>query len=137
MNIIHFTSGATDPLKGFGASGTSFLPLADGEGNSHLSCVHLDSGAKVPSPSLTHAAALLVVHGRITVTTEFPNTQVTIHAGMGAVLKPNEPYSLTSEPGAILLIMEAEQLLAHERGISNPDRIAGQNWPSDPKVVAC
>jgi hypothetical protein len=42
MQVIHFTHGATNPLKGFDASGASFLPLAYGEGNSHVSCLHLN-----------------------------------------------------------------------------------------------
>jgi hypothetical protein len=131
MFIIHFTSGAADPLSSFDATGARFLPLLEGEGNSHLSCLHLEKNGQVSSPSLTHAAALMVVHGRVTVTTEFPKIQIDLHAGMGAVLDPNEPYSITSNDAAILMIIEADQLLAHERGISNPKRIAGQSWPSD------
>jgi hypothetical protein len=131
MNIIHFTRGATDPLQGFGAGGASFLPLADGEGDPHISCLHLDSGGKVSSPSLTHAAALMVVHGRITVTTLYPPSKIDIHAGMGAFLEKDEPYSLKSEEGAILLILESDRLLPSERAISTPQRIAGAQWPSD------
>jgi hypothetical protein len=56
-----------------------------------------------------------------------------IQAGMGIVAAREEPYSLKSDSGAVLLIVEAEQLLAHERGISNPGRIAGATWPSDPE----
>ena len=70
MRVIHFTHGATDPLKDFDATGASFLLLADGNGSSHLSCLHLETGAKVSSRSLTHAAALLCVHGRITISSE-------------------------------------------------------------------
>jgi hypothetical protein len=132
MNIIHFTHGATDPLKGFDAEGAHYVPLADGHGDTHLSCVHLESGATINAPSLTHAAALLVVHGRITITSGRGNPRnVNIYAGMGAVFEPQEPYTFKSDPGAILLIVEVEQLLPHERGISNPERIAGQTWPSD------
>jgi hypothetical protein len=40
--------------------------------NSHISYLHLETGAKVELPSLTHVAALLVDHGRISVTTQFP-----------------------------------------------------------------
>ena len=72
MRIIHFTAAAADPLNSFDATGASFLPPLEGQRNSHFSCLHLNSGAKVLSPSLTHAAALLVVHGRITMTTEIP-----------------------------------------------------------------
>jgi hypothetical protein len=78
---------------------------------------------------LTHAAALPCVHGRFTFTTPF--ARINIHAGMGAVFEKNEPYSLTSDPGVILLIVESEELTAHARAISTPIRIAGQRWLSD------
>jgi redox-sensitive bicupin YhaK (pirin superfamily) len=132
VNIIHFTHGATDPLKGFDAEGAHYVPLADGEGDAHLGCVHLEEGATINAPSLSHAAALLVVHGRITIVSEHGSTRnINIHAGMGAVFEPQEPYTFKSGPGAILLIVEAEEPLPHERGISTPERVAGQTWPSD------
>jgi hypothetical protein len=131
VNIIHFTYGATDPLKDFDAEGAHYVPLADGHGNTHLSCVHLNPGATINAPSLTHAAALLAVHGRITIVSERGNTRnINISAGMGAVFEPQEPYTFKSDPGAILIVVEAEQLLPNQRGISNPERIAGQTWPS-------
>jgi hypothetical protein len=80
MDVIHFTRGATDPLQSFGAKGVSFLPLADGTGDTDVSCVRLDPGDVIDAPSLTHAATLLA---------------------------------------------------AHARGISTPERIAGQTWPND------
>jgi len=53
MQIIHFTSGATDLLEGFGARGARFLlPLADGYGDTHLSCLHLEEGARIAGPRL-------------------------------------------------------------------------------------
>jgi hypothetical protein len=63
MDVIHFTQGATDPLNDFRAKGVRFLPLADGTADSHVSCAHLEPGATIQAPSITHAAALLVVHG--------------------------------------------------------------------------
>jgi hypothetical protein len=56
------------------------------------------------------------------------------HAGMGIVVAREEPYSFKSDLGAILLIVEAAQLLAHRRGISIPGRIAGATWPSDAEL---
>jgi hypothetical protein len=132
MNIIHFTSAAADPLSSPGAFGASFLPLAQAQGDTHISCLHLETDAQISSPSLTHAATLLVVHGRITITSEHGEPRNTkIHAGMGIVVAREEPFSFKSDLGAILLIVEAEQLLAHNRGIANPERIAGATWPSD------
>jgi hypothetical protein len=50
---------------------------------------------------------------------------------MGVVLEMNEAYSLKSEEGAILLIVESDHLLVSERAISTPQRIEGATWPSD------
>ena len=131
MDVIHFTHGAADPLDSSDATGAPFLPLAKGEGNSHISCLHLETGAKVTSPSVTHAAALLVEHGRITVTTLHPLMRIGIHAGTGCVIDCEEPYSIESTDGAIVIILEADELSAHEPGISTPERIAVATWPSD------
>jgi redox-sensitive bicupin YhaK (pirin superfamily) len=131
MRIIHFTHAATDPLKGFGATAASFLPLADGAGDTHISCLHLEMGGKIEAPSLTHAAALLIVHGRVTIEPADTGARINCSDGMGAVFSPNEPYTFKSETGAILLIVESQELIAHTRAISTPQRIAGATWPSD------
>jgi hypothetical protein len=130
MRVIHFTHRAADPLESFGASGTSFLPLADAEGGTHISCLYLAMNGKIDSPSITIAAALLVVHGRVTVT-PFHDATIDFFAGMGAIFQPNEPYTLLSDAGAILLIVESVQLTAHDRAISTPRRIEGATWPND------
>ena len=62
MVVIQLTHGATDALTGFSATGASFLPLADGHGDTHISCLHLEMGGKIEAPSISHAAALLLVH---------------------------------------------------------------------------
>ena len=131
MRVIHFTHGATDPLEGFGAKGVRFLPLADGQGDTHVSCAHLDPGAEIQAPSLTHATALLVVHGRITITHLVTDANINISAGMGVVFAKEEPYTFRSDTGAIVLLVESDELTPHPRGISSPERIAGQTWPSD------
>ena len=50
MRIVHFTTGAADPLTNFGATSARFLPLAQGDGNFHVSCLHLDLNASITSP---------------------------------------------------------------------------------------
>jgi hypothetical protein len=131
MDIIHLTRGATDPLDAAGVRGAHFLPLADGEGETYLGCVHLEPGASLDAPSLTHAAALLVVHGRIQIAGNSPFTRIQVHAGMGCVFDKDEPYSLQSEVGAIVIVVESDVLKANARGISTPERIAGQTWTGD------
>jgi hypothetical protein len=88
------------------------------------------------APSITPAATLLVVHGGITILERAgASTHIDIHAGMGIVVDAGEPYSFHSERDAILLIVEAAELAAHSRGISTPQRIAGQTWPSDSLIA--
>src|SRR5258708_39746534 len=112
MKVIHFTHAAADPLKGFGASGASFLPLADGKGDTHISCFHLDMDGKIEAPAITHVAALLIVHGRVTIESDI-GARIKFSGGMGAVFSPNEPYTLKAETEAILLIVESQELTPH------------------------
>jgi hypothetical protein len=130
MRVIHFTHGATDPLTDCSATGASFLPLADGQGDTHISCLHLEKGGKIEGPSITHAAALLIVHGRVTIESDI-GARINFSGGMGAVFKQNEPYTMKSETGAILLLVESQELTPHGRAISTPQRIEGATWPSD------
>jgi hypothetical protein len=130
MRVIHFTHNAADPLESFDATGASFLPLADGQGDTHISCLHLKMGGKIEAPSITHAAALLIVHGRVTIE-QATGPRIHFSGGMGAVFSPNEPYTLKSDTDAILLLVESQELTAHPRGISTPQRIEGATWPSD------
>jgi len=131
MHVVHFARGAADPLTAFDFRSVRFLPLADGHGDIHVSCAHLEPGARIEAPPLTYAGTLLVIHGRITITKLVAATHIDIHAGMDCVFERGEPYSLHSDTGAILLIVESQELTAHPRGISSPARIAGQRWPSD------
>jgi hypothetical protein len=124
------TQGDTDPLRQIRTIGAHFVPLADGTGDTHVSCLHLDAGGRITAPSITHAATLLVVHGVITILESAGAiTHINIHAGMGIVVDAGEPYSFNSERGAILLIVEAAELKPDPRGISTPQRIAGATWP--------
>lgn len=49
MRAIDFTQAATGPLWN-PASGARYVPLADGVGTIHLSCLHLEPGAKIQAP---------------------------------------------------------------------------------------
>jgi redox-sensitive bicupin YhaK (pirin superfamily) len=131
MDIIHFSSSAAGPFEGFNSSGASFLPLGRTKGDTQISCLHLERGGKIESPAVTFATALLVVHGRLTVTTKLPASRIDLHAGMGAMLEKAEAYTLNSKEGAIVLIVGAQEFIADQHAISTPRRIAEATWPSD------
>jgi hypothetical protein len=131
MRVIHFTQGATDPLWNT-ASGARYVPLADGFGTTHLSCLHLEPRAKIPEAPAGAATALLLVHGYGVLWTHHPSElRIDISPGMGFVFEAGARYSLQSRTGMIYLLVEATTLQATAAGISTPDRIRGQLWPGE------
>jgi hypothetical protein len=128
VQVIHFTRAAADPYRSPGLPPGFFVPLADGGGDTHVACLHLDPGAAIDAP-VTHGCALLVVHGEIYLTLKSTGANIRLQSGMGAVLERGEGYSLLAAQIAIAVIVEAQTLKAHERGISTPQRIAGATWP--------
>lgn len=131
MRVIHFTQGATDPLWNT-ASGARYVLLADGFGTTHLSCLHLEPGAKIAEAPTGAATALLLVHGYGVLWTRHPSElRIDISPGMGFVFQAGSRYSLQSRTGMIYLLVEATTLEAAAAGISTPDRIRGQLWPGE------
>ena len=140
MRVIHFTWDAADAFLANDASGARFVPLADGSGDTLLGCLHLDKGAVVSVPSKGRAVALLVVQGRITITSHSVRVglreyvlpaNIDIVTGVGVVFEPNESHALKSSTGAIVFIVESGRLHPHRQGISTPGRIDGAIWPGD------
>lgn len=130
MQIIHFTEGATDWLEGFQAINVRSVPLADGSGETRLTCFHLYPKAYVFDPPTTHANVLLVVSGHVTVL--FLNgSRAWLSGGMGVVIDPDDRYSIESEHGAIIIAVECDELTPTRRAISTPERIMGQRWPGE------
>jgi redox-sensitive bicupin YhaK (pirin superfamily) len=106
--VIHFTEGATDPLQGFGAQRVRFVPLADGGGDTHVSCLYLDAGAQIRQPPSTHDCALLIVHGQVVVGGEGRAPRLDLSPGVGLVMKAGEHYMLESSRGGIVLLFESD-----------------------------
>jgi hypothetical protein len=125
MIVIHFTRGAADPLTAFGATDARFLPLAEA----------LDSNAIIVSPSVTHATALLIVYGRITVTTQPLKVGSTSklyglrHRKRGT-LQPE--FGTGSHPAHRWVLTPYRPRTRHP----HPDRIGGATWPVDLTAAA-
>jgi hypothetical protein len=72
---------------------------------------------------------LLIVNGRTEA--PFPNgMRLNPMAGMGLLLQKGEGCQLASRTGAVILTIDADQLTADPCGISHPERVMGQQWPS-------
>lgn len=135
MQVIHFTRGATDPLDGFQARKTALVNLANSQGTSQVSCLHLSPGAQILEPPATHDCALLLVHGRMTVTATHTGMRLALDAGVGVTVRAGEHYTLESETGAIVIAVDARHIVPTPAGISTPARIAGQRWPGEEELL--
>lgn len=136
MQVIHFTRGAADPLEGFDARETALVNLANGEGTSQISCLHLGPGAQILEPPTTQDCTLLLVHGRMTVTAADSGMRLALEAGVGVTVKAGERYTLESTTGAVAIAVDAQSLEPTVAGISTPSRIAGQRWPGAEQASA-
>lgn len=130
MHVIHFTEGATDPLQAFGSQGVRFVPLADGCGDAHVSCLHMTPGATISAPPDTDDCLLLFLHGTAVFRADH-GPMLELQAGVRLVLRAAEHYTLETQSGAVVLTIECDELAAHQRGISTPERIMGQRWPGE------
>jgi len=133
VRVVFFVEGAADPVEGFEAQGVRFLPIAAGPGefDARISCFHFAPGSHFTEAPFFQDSVLLVVHGELTLYWD-ESARVDLSAGMGAALDAGEPNRLESTQGAIVLAVESPRLIATKQGISSPDRIAHQRWPTDP-----
>jgi len=129
MRIIHFTPGSLDPENVRRRDTVASMPLANGRGQLELSCLYLSPGGQIAVASARHAQLLSIVNGKVGAT--FPNgMRLNPSAGMGLLLEEGEGCRLASATGAVVLVLEADQLSADPCGISTPERVMGQQWPN-------
>ena len=119
MQVIHFTAGAMDWLSASRAGLTRLVPLARGDGDLQLYCVHLIPGTHIVDPSTTHDSAVLVVNGEVLLQ-EDVGCRTELLSGMGAIIKAGQSYRLECARGAIVLTLESRHLKGPEEGISAP-----------------
>jgi hypothetical protein len=55
--------------------------------------------------------------------------------GIGAVLNAGEPFLLETDESAIVLAVESPRLSSTVQGRSSPQRIAGQRWPGERRIL--
>lgn len=130
MRVIHFTAGATDSLLASNSRGAQFVPLADGVGDAHIACLHLAAAGRIPSLPMSQACVLLIVQGELVFEWE-TTMRLELAAGVGVVVNAGEECALASRDGAIVIFVQANDLEAHDCGVSTPQRIMGQRWPGE------
>jgi hypothetical protein len=129
MDIVHFTPVSLDPDNALRPKAAAILPMASGKSDSEISCLYLSPGGRISVPPSGHSQMILTVNGKATA--KFPTGfGPRIYAGMGMLLHPGETCELQSDGGAVAISIEASKLEADPCGISSPQRVIGQQWPS-------
>jgi hypothetical protein len=91
--------------------------------------LYLAPGGQIAVPPVQHFQLLLVVNGKCVAT--FPHgLRLEPSAGIGILLKERESCQLESRTGAVIITLEGKQVEADPCGISSPQRVMGQQWPS-------
>lgn len=129
MKIIHFTPGSLNPQTTGCRGAVASLPLANGDGGFVVSGTYLAPQGEITVTPEHCCQLLLIVNGRA-VMTYLRTARLDVSAGMGMLLEAGEGCQLTTEGGAMVLAIGARVIAADECGISSPDRVAGQQWPS-------
>lgn len=129
MDIIHFTPGALDSENVQRHGFVAHMPLAAGAGELELSCLYLAPGGGVAVPRARGAQLLLFVNGKAAA--HFDNGMLLeLSAGMGLLLQEGEQCRLSCATGAVVLVLAADRIGADACGISAPERVMGQLWPT-------
>lgn len=129
MDLVHFTPGTLDFDKTRRSEKAAIMPLTNGRGDVEISCLHLAAGGTISVPPSRHCQLLMTVNGKAKST--FPTGfGPRIFAGMGMLLHPGETCQLDSENGAVIVVVEATKLEPDLCGISMPERVMAQQWPS-------
>jgi hypothetical protein len=129
MRIVHFTPAATAAFGTAGRTPTvAHLPLASGHGEIELSCLYLAPGGTIAVPASRRDQLLLMVNGRANAGC-IHQAMLLLSAGMGLLLPAGEFCTLSSRDGSILLVLDADQLVADPCGLSHPELLRGALWP--------
>ena len=86
--------------------GRQVRTLADGDGDTPVTCLHFVPGATIRAPPVTHDSALLIVSGNVNVVLDAGGSTF-LSAGMGVVIDAGQHYSLNSSTGAIAIAVES------------------------------
>jgi hypothetical protein len=79
---------------------------------------------------MSQACVLLIVQGELVFEWE-TTMRLELAAGVGVVVNAGEECALASRDGAIVIFVQANDLEAHDCGVSTPQRIMGQRWPGE------
>jgi hypothetical protein len=129
MDILHFTPGSLEPDNARRHGTVAHMPLASGKGDFDISCLYLAPGSQIALLPGRHAQLLLVVNGKLEAIFAH-GLLLEPSAGIGVLLKVGESCQLESATGAVIIALEGKQIEADPCGLSSPQRVMGQQWPS-------
>jgi quercetin dioxygenase-like cupin family protein len=109
MNKLEFSREYARPIELFDAVAASNVHLGSGSGEVHVYCVYFAPGGVIGEHPAGYAQLFLVMAGEGWVAGA-DGERVSLRAGEGAFISPDERHSKGSEPGMTVLMVQSERL---------------------------
>ena len=113
MRIIEFSREHAQPIELFNSVAASSVTLADGEGETHVYCLHFEPGGEIGVHPTGLPQLFLVIDGEGWACGG-DGERVRLCAGQGAVFERGEQHAKGSESGMTALMVQIEKLGADD-----------------------
>ena len=110
MRIVEFLRETAQPITLFDSSGAFSVRLADGSGQAHVYCVHVEPGGCIGAHNAGFGQLFLVVAGAGWAAGA-DGVRVALRAGQGAFFERGELHSKGSDEGMTVIMVQVGELL--------------------------
>lgn len=109
MRTLRFNRDLAQPITLFDSTGAFSVPLADGSGEAHVYCVHMDAGGCIGEHPAGFSQLFLVVQGSGWAAGA-DGVRVPLPSGHGALIERGERHSKGSEDGMTAIMVQVAEL---------------------------
>jgi quercetin dioxygenase-like cupin family protein len=109
VRIVEFRREAAQPITLFDSSGAFSVALADGNGEAHVYCVHIEPGGCIGAHDAGFGQLFLVVQGSGWAAGA-DGARVALRAGQGALFERGERHSKGSDEGMTVIMVQVGDL---------------------------
>jgi quercetin dioxygenase-like cupin family protein len=109
MRTVRFTRDQAQAITRFDSRGAFSVALANGAGEAHVYCVHLEPGGCIGEHVAGYCQLFLVVQGSGGAAGA-DGVRVALSAGDGVLIERGERHSKGSEPGMTALMLQVTEL---------------------------
>ncbi|MET0518069.1 MAG: hypothetical protein ABW005_04435 [Burkholderiaceae bacterium] len=106
MKVVDFGAGQALPIDRFASHGAGSVPLAQGEGESHVYAIHIEAGGLIGPHPAGFDQLFLIVQGAGWVSGA-DGVRQALASGQGAFIDSGELHAKGSDSGMLALMLQA------------------------------